>query len=183
MPDGLRTARHFLWGTPSVKTYRFCQRLPLGGSLWRARKLCALAGSFAAMPKGPILEGAVERSETGGVQGATPSGAARQIPPFVTYGDIFPRSGGSRPSRGRLCAMPEALPPPLKAVPLGKVASPQAMTEGVTPPPRLRNKNSVENHRLCPFSTPGFSPWRFVENCPGQNSRLEKSKPVSRSKL
>ena len=30
-----------------------------------------------------------------------------------------------------------------------------------------RDKNSVENHRLCPFSTPGFSPRRFVENCPG----------------
>ena len=27
--------------------------------------------------------------------------------------------------------LPETLPPPLKAVPLGKVASPQAMTEGV----------------------------------------------------
>ena len=26
---------------------------------------------------------------------------------------------------------------------------------------------AVENHRLCPFSTPGFSPRRFVENCPG----------------
>ena len=36
------------------------------------------------------------------------------------------------PPRGRLCAMPETLSPPLKAVPLGKVASPQAMTEGVT---------------------------------------------------
>ena len=43
--------------------------------------------------------------------------------------------------------------------------------------------SSVENHRLCPFSTPGFSPGRYVENCPGQDSRLEKSKPVSRSKL
>lgn len=30
-----------------------------------------------------------------------------------------------------------------------------------------RDKNSVENHRLCPFSTPGFFPRRFVENCPG----------------
>ena len=57
------------------------------------------------------------------------------------------------------------------------------MTEGVIPPPRLRGKNSVENRCLCPFSTLGFSPRRFVENCPGQNSRLEKSKPVSRSKL
>ena len=55
MPDGLRTARHFLWGTPSVKTCRFCQ-LPLGGSLWRARKLCALAGNFAATTKSPTRE-------------------------------------------------------------------------------------------------------------------------------
>ena len=39
--------------------------------------------------------------------------------------------------------------------------------EGVTSPPRLRGKNRVENHSLCPFSTPGFSPRRFVENCPG----------------
>ena len=69
-----------------------------------------------------------------------------------------------------------------KAPPLGEL-SPQAMTEGVIPPPRLRGKNSVENHSLCPFSTPGFSPRWFVENCPGGDSRLEKSKPVSRSKL
>ena len=51
--------------------------------------------------------------------------------PLLSLRDIFPRSGGSRPSRGRLCAMLETLPPPPKAVPLGKVASPQAMTEGV----------------------------------------------------
>ena len=31
--------------TPSVKTCRFCQ-LPLGGSLWRARKLCTLVGKL-----------------------------------------------------------------------------------------------------------------------------------------
>ena len=36
-------------------------------TLHLSRKLCRYA-------KGPILEGAVERSETGGVQGATPSG-------------------------------------------------------------------------------------------------------------
>ena len=31
----------------------------------------------------------------------TPSQALpRQIPPFVTYGDIFPRSGGSLSSQG-----------------------------------------------------------------------------------
>ena len=39
--------------------------------------------------------------------------------------------GVPAPPRGRLWALPETLPPPPKAVPLGKVASPQAMTEGV----------------------------------------------------
>ena len=46
--------------------------------------------------------------------GSTPSGANAPAPP-----------------RGSLWVLPETLPPPLKAVPLGKVASPQAMTEGV----------------------------------------------------
>ena len=32
----------------------------------------------------------------------------RQIPPFVTYGDIFPRSGGSLSSKGEPRALPEA---------------------------------------------------------------------------
>ena len=41
------------------------RQLPLGGSLWRARKLCTLAENFAAMPKAP--------SQTGGVQARTPS--------------------------------------------------------------------------------------------------------------
>ena len=105
-------------------------------------------------------------------------------PPSGDDAEVTP-SGANAPAppRGRLMAMPETLPPPPKAVPLGKVASPQAMTEGANSPPRLRGKSSVENHRLCPFSTPGFSPRRFVENCPGGDSRLEKSKPVSRSKL
>ena len=49
-------------------------------------------------------------------QGTTPSVTAYAVP---------------APPRGRLCTMPETLSPPLKAVPLGKVASPQAMTEGV----------------------------------------------------
>ena len=35
--------------------------------------------------------------------GKKPSQALpRQIPPFVTYGDIFPRSGGSLSSKGEL---------------------------------------------------------------------------------
>ena len=34
--------------------------------------------------------------------------------------------------------MPETFPPPLKAVPLGKVASPQAMTEGVFLPVKMQ---------------------------------------------
>ena len=34
--------------------------------------------------------------------------------------------------------MPETFPPPLKAVPLGKVSSPQAMTEGVFLPVKIQ---------------------------------------------
>ena len=48
-----------------------------------------------------------------------------QIPLFVTCGDIFP---------GKFAAVS-------KAVPLGKVSSPQAMTEGVSPsrlPPQVK---------------------------------------------
>ena len=37
------------------------------------------------------------------------------------------------PPRGRLCAATTKFPATTKAVPLGKVASPQAMTEGVQP--------------------------------------------------
>ena len=49
--------------------------------------------------------------------------ASRQATlPLLSLHDIFPRSGGSRPSRGRLCELPESFPPPPKAVPLGKVA-------------------------------------------------------------
>ena len=54
------------------------------------------------------------------------------LKPIFT-GEVTP-SGSLRspaPPRGRLWALPETLPPPPKAVPLGKVASPQAMTEGV----------------------------------------------------
>ena len=58
-----------------------------------------------------------------------------QILPFVTYGDIFPRSGGSRPSRGRLYAMPETLPPPPKSSPLGEGGCERSeQMEGVSPP-------------------------------------------------
>ena len=41
--------------------------------------------------------------------------------------------------------MPETFPPPLKAVPLGKVASPQAMTEGVFLPVKKQCRTA---HRL-----------------------------------
>ena len=39
--------------------------------------------------------------------------------PLLSLRDIFPRSGGSRPSRGRLMAMSETFPPPLKPSPTG----------------------------------------------------------------
>ena len=67
------------------------------------------------MPKAPSQRG-LSAQQTGGVPADTPSGSLCS----------------PAPPRGRLCAMPETLSPPLKAVPLGKVASPQAMTEGVT---------------------------------------------------
>ena len=42
--------------------------------------------------------------------GKKPSQALpRQIPPFVTYGDIFPRSGGSLSSKGEPLAKPVTL--------------------------------------------------------------------------
>ena len=43
--------------------------------------------------------------------------------PFLSLRDIFPRSGGNRPSRGRLCAATAKFPATAKAVPLGKVAA------------------------------------------------------------
>ena len=181
MPDGLRIARHFLWGTPSVKTYRFCQ-LPLGGSLWRTRKLCALAGNCAAMPKAPSQrttspggEKMSRSDKKGNLSSVARLGEFRQVPPQA----LRASSPKGTPLRyaGNFTAT-------TKSRPLGEGGLTRSgKTEGVTSPPRLRGKNSVENHSLCPFSTPGFSPRRFVENCPGQNSRLEKSKPVSRSKL
>ena len=41
-------------------------------------------------------------------------------PPFVTYGDIFPRRGGSLSSKGEPLAKPETLPLPLKPSPWGR---------------------------------------------------------------
>ena len=41
--------------------------------------------------------------------------------------------------------MPETLPLPLKAVPLGKVASPQAMPEGVPPQRRAFAESGAAN--------------------------------------
>ena len=48
--------------------------------------------------------------------------------------------------------MPETLPLPPKAVPLGKVASPQAMTEGVTCSAALSQKAAL--HLPFPSTTP-----------------------------
>jgi hypothetical protein len=47
-------------------------------------------------------------------------------------------------------AVPEALPLPQKAVPLGKVASPQAMTEGVSAV-RSREKSSNRKNSKAPL--------------------------------
>ena len=43
--------------------------------------------------------------------------------PFLSLRDIFPRSGGNRPSRGHLYAATAKFPATAKAVPLGKVAA------------------------------------------------------------
>ena len=53
--------------------------------------------------------------------GSPSQALTRQIPPFVTYGDIFPRSGGSLSSKGEPLAVHAnfiSLPRPL---PLGEV--------------------------------------------------------------
>ena len=84
-------------------------------SLWRNRRLCNLPDNFLSMPRAPSQRG-LSAQQTGGVSVDTPSVSLCS----------------TAPPRGRLCAMPETLSPPLKAVPLGKVASPQAMTEGAT---------------------------------------------------
>ena len=71
----------------------------------RSGALCTSARNFPAMPKAPSPRG-LSAQQTGGVLADTPSGAPAPAPP-----------------RGRLCAMPETLSPPPKAVPLGKVAA------------------------------------------------------------
>ena len=59
----------------------------------------------------------------------------RQIPPFVTYGDIFPRSGGSLSSKGEPLAKPctlrvdRKLYRHAKASPFGRGGTAQAVTE------------------------------------------------------
>ena len=72
--------------------------------------------------------GAAEKASTS-LQQAEPSQALpRQIPPFVTYGDIFPRSGGSLSSQGELFVLTGRYPKlPLRgsglrgfAVPFGR---------------------------------------------------------------
>ena len=75
------------------------------------RKLPAV---LLALPLGELSPKVTERASP--LPGNTPSGSLRS----------------PAPPRGRLCVAPETLPPPPKAVPLGKVASPQAMTEGVS---------------------------------------------------
>ena len=61
----------------------------------------------------------------------TPSVTCGDRFPFLSLRDIFPRRGGSRPSRGRLWAMPQSFPLPLKPSPWGRWHR-AAMTEGVT---------------------------------------------------
>ena len=58
--------------------------------------------------------------------------------PFLSLRDIFPRSGGNRPSRGRLCAATAKFPTTAKAVPLGKVAASEVSRRKGCSPPRHR---------------------------------------------
>ena len=68
----------------------------------------------------PIFTGGVVE---GSGRERTPSASLRSADsPFCRCATSSP-AGGSQPSRRRLCAMPLTLPPPPKAVPLGKVAA------------------------------------------------------------
>ena len=111
---------------------------------------------------------------TGGV---TPSGANAPAPP-----------------RGSLWVPPETLSLPLKAVPLGKVAAPQAMTEGVIigsaafcesaalresepSPSLLRKSTSPERGRFC-------STYRKVpKSSPFGGAGIEQSEMTERVSL
>ena len=46
------------------------------------------------------MPGSVQLSGIAFLEGSPSQALPRQIPPFVTYGDIFPRSGGSLSSKG-----------------------------------------------------------------------------------
>ena len=72
------------------------------------------------------------------VEKSSPSHALpRQISPFVTYGDIFPRSGEVFPQRGsqainlnaKVLSAMRKIPAVLLALPLGELAKPEALTE------------------------------------------------------
>ena len=63
------------------QSLRLCQ-LPLGGSLWRERKLCTLAGNCAAMPKAPSPR--------------TTSPGRGKMSPQVTKGGIWHRAAMTR---------------------------------------------------------------------------------------
>ena len=63
----------------------------------KAYRLCHLSQRERPWHSGKVA-GTAQRRLPGGNE---PSQALpRQIPPFVTYGDIFPRSGGSLSSQG-----------------------------------------------------------------------------------
>ena len=72
MPDGLRTARHFLWGTPSVKTngsrlgeFRELPPQALRASSPKGTPL-RYAGNFTATTKSrPLGEGGIAAGDDG----------------------------------------------------------------------------------------------------------------------
>ena len=66
--------------------------------------------------------------------------------------------------------MPKTFPPPPKAVPLGKVASPQAMTEGVFP-------------QRCAFAESGAVTAVFLHNSTRENGIPERPQTLRYSKI
>ena len=75
------------------QSLRLCQ-LPLGGSLWRTRKLCTLAGNCIIMPKAPSQRGLASRSDDWGSSGKNPF----RLLPLVAA--TFPK-GTAEPSQSK----------------------------------------------------------------------------------
>ena len=105
--------------------------------------------------------------------GSPSQALTRQIPPFVTYGDIFPRSGGSLSSKGEPLAVHAnfiSLPRPL---PLGEVDLRSKDGEGEDAIRCAPSKKEHRNARRC-SGVP-----RFIRN---DQIRLRASSSATRMK-